>query len=157
MSVPEFALTDPKATETLASALARECRIGDCILLIGDLGAGKTTFARAFIRALCDVEEEIVSPTFTLAQTYPIRDGGAIWHFDLYRLKKPEEAEELGLDEALSTGISLIEWPQLIEANLPANALRIELAYAGGDCRTVTLRAGADWQGRLQPLMKATQ
>lgn len=152
MTVSELIVTSPGAgtTQALATVLAKECRTGDCILLRGDLGTGKTTFARAFIESLCDVQEEIVSPTFTLVQTYPARSNGAVWHFDLYRLKKPGDVTELGLEEALVSGITLIEWPQLIEARLPANALTIELAYGQGDARTITLRGdSADWQLRL--------
>src|SRR5690606_10732392 len=107
----ELSLPDPGATANLARLLAAAVRPGDLIALAGDLGAGKSTFARAFVHARQDMtgtpREEVPSPTFTLVQTYEI-PGGAVWHFDLYRLSQPEEAGELGLDEALTDGIVLI-------------------------------------------------
>ena len=118
------------ATAALAAALAPLCRTGDCLLLQGDLGAGKTAFARGFIRALVGQDIEVVSPTFTLVQTYGLPDGTQIWHGDLYRLEDPSDLEEIGLEEALQTSITLIEWPELARPLLPLDAL------------TVTLRAG---------------
>lgn len=115
-------------TAALAARLARVCAPGDCILLIGDLGAGKTSFARGFIRALSDVDE-VASPTFTLAQTYPTRAGWPVVHFDFYRLEKEEELDQIGLEEALETGVALIEWPQIAAARLPQKALSVEIGY----------------------------
>src|SRR5271157_2974950 len=103
-------MPDEAATKALAARLAAIACVGDVVALSGELGVGKTAFARAFIRARCGADEEVPSPTFTLSQVY---DGGgsAIWHFDLYRLAAAEEAWELGIEEAFSCGISLIEWP----------------------------------------------
>src|SRR4051812_13695997 len=98
-------------TAALGAALAAEARPGDVIALVGPLGAGKTTLARGFIQKRAGADEEVVSPTFTLVQTYEAPDA-VIWHFDLYRLNDPEEALELGFEEALAAGISLIEWPE---------------------------------------------
>jgi tRNA threonylcarbamoyladenosine biosynthesis protein TsaE len=147
-----FNSCDVQTTQALAAMLAKQCASGDCILLYGDLGAGKTTFARGFISTLCEVAEDIVSPTFTLVQTYSGQSGKSVWHFDLYRLKKAEEVEELGLDEALATGIALIEWPQLIEARVPANALKVQLAYGKGDERTISFQGNAAWEKRLKEI-----
>ncbi len=102
-------LPDPAATAALAARLASLVRRGDVIALGGDLGTGKTSFARAFINALPRAEdeppgeaaEEVPSPTFTLVQTYR-RKPADVWHFDLYRLQRPEEAYELGIEEAFA-------------------------------------------------------
>jgi len=129
-------------THAIAARLAGKVKSGDCILLRGDLGAGKTTFARGFIRALCDTQEEIVSPTFTLAQTYDMRTGGTVWHFDLYRLKSPEEVWEIGLEDALLTGISLIEWPEMAGSHLPADAMEVHISHGPVESQRVFLFKG---------------
>lgn len=110
LSIP---LNSEADTRKLASSLAKVARPGDNFLLYGEIGSGKSTFARAFIRYLCPGEHEIPSPTFTLVQTYSA-DLCDIWHFDFYRLLSQSDAIELGLDEALSDGITLIEWPNQI-------------------------------------------
>ena len=93
-------LPDEAATAGLAGRLAKRTRRGDVIGLEGDLGSGKTSFARAFIRALGSGAEEVPSPTFTLVETYAFPDRPPVWHFDLYRLTAPEQAYELGIEEA---------------------------------------------------------
>src|SRR6266700_1981101 len=110
-------LPDEAATAALAARIASLARPGDVIALKGELGAGKTSFARAFIRAR-NGREAVPSPTFTLVQTYEL-PGGAVWHFDLYRLHSPEEAWELGIEEAFHAGIALIEWPERLGSLLP--------------------------------------
>ncbi len=113
------------ATDALAGRLAGLAEAGDIIGLAGELGAGKTTFARAFIRARVG-EVEVPSPTFTLVQIY--ENGGApVWHFDLYRLKNSEEMYELGIEEAFDTAICLIEWPEKMAGNEPADWLEMRL------------------------------
>jgi tRNA threonylcarbamoyl adenosine modification protein YjeE len=118
-------LGDEKATAALAARLAALARPGDLIALSGDLGAGKTSFARAFIGARGG-GESVPSPTFTLVQTYDL-PGGAVWHFDLYRLRVAEEAWELGIEDAFESGISLIEWPEWLGALLPGRRLVVAL------------------------------
>ena len=141
-------LGDERATAALAAQLAALARPGDVIALSGDLGAGKTSFARAFIEARGGAES-VPSPTFTLVQTYDL-PGGAIWHFDLYRLRAAEEAWELGIEEAFETGISLIEWPERLGALLPARRLEIALDFgAGPGSRRAILDSGGDWAARL--------
>jgi tRNA threonylcarbamoyl adenosine modification protein YjeE len=130
-----FPLPDLAALDALAARVAEAARPREVFLLRGDLGAGKTTFARAFLRAL-GVVGEIPSPTFTLVQTYATTKG-PVAHFDLYRLKEPDEIDEIGFDDAAAEGIVLVEWPEKAEARLPRR--RIELFFEGGDDRRVTL------------------
>ena len=142
-------LPDLDATRRVAVALAALVRRGDVIALHGDLGAGKTAFARFLIQAL-GVKDEVPSPTFTLVQTYPVegRDFDSVWHFDLYRIGDPDEVVELGMDEAFDTGVTLIEWPERMGADLPEDRLSIRLSLVE-DRRTMTLSGGASWAGRL--------
>ena len=109
-------------------ALAALAKTGDVIALKGELGAGKTSFARAFIRALGGTGD-VPSPTFTLVQVYELATA-TIWHFDGYRLRHPEEAWELGIEDAFADGISLIEWPERFGAFVPARRLEIGLSLA---------------------------
>ena len=144
----------------LAEDIAFATRPGDVIALRGDLGAGKTTLARAIIHALgCDEREEIPSPTFTLVQTYATRRM-PVAHFDLYRLNAASEIEELGLDLALKRGIALIEWPERASSTLPASRLEILLEdESGGSAREesatrrVSLVGEGDWATRLPRLV----
>ncbi|TPJ74349.1 tRNA (adenosine(37)-N6)-threonylcarbamoyltransferase complex ATPase subunit type 1 TsaE [Mesorhizobium sp. B2-7-1] len=128
--VLERFLADEAATARLGEDLAMALRAGDAIALRGDLGAGKSTLARALIRALADdTGLEVPSPTFTLVQSYETRVP--VHHFDLYRLSSPDELDELGLDDALSQGAALIEWPERAAERLPENALWVDLAEHG--------------------------
>lgn len=145
-----FELPDEAATAALAARLAPLLRPGDLVCLQGDLGAGKTAFARALINGLPGPREEVPSPTFTLVQTYP-RDGLEIWHFDLYRLERPDEVWELGLEEALAAGASLVEWPERAGGLLPAERLVVRLAHAGAG-RRATLEPHGGWAARLEAL-----
>ena len=140
-------LADEAATARLAEDLAMKLAPGDVIALEGDLGAGKTTLARALIRAIADdAALEVPSPTFTLVQTYPGRV--AIAHFDLYRLGGPDELDEIGFDEALETSAALVEWPERATGRLPAEALAVQLSIAG-DGRRAQLTGGGTWPDRL--------
>jgi N-acetylmuramate 1-kinase len=123
-------LEDEQATLRLAEDIALALAVGDCLTLSGDLGAGKSTLARAVIRAIAvDDRLEVPSPTFTLVQTYDLRLP--VSHFDLYRLGSPDELDELGLDEALETGAALIEWPQRAGERIPADAVALGLTGSG--------------------------
>ncbi|HIJ63677.1 MAG TPA: tRNA (adenosine(37)-N6)-threonylcarbamoyltransferase complex ATPase subunit type 1 TsaE [Rhodospirillaceae bacterium] len=142
-------LPDEGATCALAARLARLARSGDVFALAGDLGSGKTTLARAFIRSLTDPAAEVPSPTFTFCQAYDF-DYGIIWHFDLYRMEKPEDAVELGIEQAFSEGISLIEWPERLGRWLPADCLTVALTDGQTpDARLARLSGGGGWSERL--------
>ncbi|MCT8158600.1 tRNA (adenosine(37)-N6)-threonylcarbamoyltransferase complex ATPase subunit type 1 TsaE [Pseudoruegeria sp. SHC-113] len=121
-------LADETASTELAQQLAPLLEAGDCLLLSGPVGAGKSHFARSLILALLPEPEDVPSPTFTLVQTY---DAPAfeIWHCDLYRLSGPEDAFELGLDEAFDTALCLVEWPDRLGAYTPRNALELSFAH----------------------------
>lgn len=119
-----------------ASALGGYMRGGECLLLSGTLGTGKTTFARGLIRALCGEQTEVVSPTFMLVQQYDGRSGGVdfpLWHFDLYRLQQPEELWELGLDEVLGHALVLVEWPEIAEDYWPDDHIALHIDHCGED------------------------
>lgn len=149
-------LHDAEATEALARRLAPLFRAGDTLLLTGDLGSGKTSFARAVIRALPGPlgedlsHEEVPSPTFTLVQIYE-RAVAPVWHFDLYRLSAAEEIYELGWEEADGEALVLVEWPERLGALAPPDALTLTFAYEGAG-RRVTLAGNSAWRQRLAAL-----
>jgi tRNA threonylcarbamoyladenosine biosynthesis protein TsaE len=136
------------ATEALAAAVAALARAGDAILLEGELGAGKTVFARAFLRAATgDPALEVPSPTFTLVQSYetPI---GLVHHFDLWRLEGPGGLAELGWEEA-QDGVLLLEWPDRLGGLRPVEALTVALHPTGADSRRAVLSGWPDRLGRI--------
>lgn len=151
----DLLLQDEAATRVLAASLARVARRRDVIALQGPLGAGKTAFARAFIAAIAAREgvappTEVPSPTFTLVQTYDL-GRVTVWHFDLYRLSHADEAIELGLEEALAEGVSLIEWPDRLGPLIPLDRLEVELDYVAtkAGARRARLAAHGAWRDRL--------
>jgi len=147
-------LDEPSLTR-LAQLVAFAIRPGDLITLHGDLGAGKTTFARALIRALTHpAQTEVPSPTFTLVQTYDT-PRIKIAHFDLYRLTDPSELDELGLDDLVATGAALVEWPQRAADRLTGIRLDVTLTEAadGTDTRDIALTGYGTWAPRLQRLI----
>lgn len=123
---------------------------GEAVCLSGNLGAGKTTLARGAIEAWTGAPEEAPSPTYTLVQTYQ-GPRGELWHVDLYRLKRAEEAWELGLEEAFGQAACLIEWPDRLEGLLPRDRLDVELT-ADGAGRTAILVAHGGWREKLATL-----
>lgn len=153
MSEATFALADAEATTALGARLAPLLQAGDAVLLYGPLGMGKSTLARGLIRALTRPDEDVPSPTFTLVQFYESQPP--IAHFDLYRLTRPEEAYEIGLDEALDEGCVLIEWPERLGEDSAwiagTNLLSITLAE-NGQGRVATVSGAGSWDERLQDL-----
>ena len=138
-----LSLPDPAATEALGARIAAGIGEGDLVALEGDLGAGKTTLARAILRAL-GVTGAVPSPTFTLVQHYETARL-PISHYDLYRIQQADEIDELGLDEALANGAALVEWPDRAGDRLPPNALRIALTSSGPSARSATIQGPKRW------------
>ena len=139
-------------TKKLAKTLAQNAHKGDCFCLIGDLGAGKTEFARAFIQALCG-KVKVTSPTFNIVQEYEIRQWRVeigenstlhsplpilLYHYDLYRLKHQSELQELGFDDSLVNGITIIEWPQIAQGYLPKKRVEIKIEILDEVTRKIT-------------------
>jgi tRNA threonylcarbamoyladenosine biosynthesis protein TsaE len=146
-------LSSPDATCALARAMAPLLHAGDVLLLSGGVGAGKTHFARCLIQALLPAPEDVPSPTYTLVQTYPGKTAD-IWHADLYRLNDPFELIELGLTEAFSDAICLIEWPDRLADMAPEDALWLEFEPGEtDDHRHLHLRwSAAHWSERVKGL-----
>jgi tRNA threonylcarbamoyladenosine biosynthesis protein TsaE len=148
--VVEHRIGSRSALTRAAEVVAAELRAGDLILLAGDLGAGKTTFTKDLAAAL-GISDEVTSPTFTLVHHYA---GGRlpVHHVDVYRLDRIGELSDIGIDDLLGDGaVTIIEWGDVIAAQLPPDLLEIRLADVPGDddARTMELRAvGARWRAR---------
>ena len=145
--------TDVDGTRAIAAEVAAVTVAGDLIVLLGDLGAGKTAFVKGLVAALGS-PDPVTSPTFTIAQRY---DGGrlTVHHLDAYRLAGPEEAADLALDELLDDdAVTVIEWGDRLQGILPVDRLEIAIAFgAGDDDRVLTIEAGGPgWASRLREL-----
>ena len=145
----EFPLPDLDATTKLGRAIAAGLSPGDAVALWGDLGAGKTTLARAILQAL-GVKEDVPSPTFTLVQSYDTKPP--VSHYDLYRLKNAAEMAELGLEDALDQGAVLVEWPERAPEALPPEALHVRLALRDMG-RLARVTGPGRWAGDLESLL----
>ncbi len=143
-----FICGDEQATVNLARTLAARAVAGDVFALYGTLGMGKSVFARAFIRELTG-SEEVPSPTFTLVQTYEAPEF-EIYHYDLYRLKSPDEIFELDIEEAMYQGVCLIEWPEKMGGYLPRKAIRVTITPQNNG-RLITVNAAENILQRLLP------
>lgn len=138
-------------TENLARSLAEISHVGDVWALFGTLGMGKSVLSRAFVKKLTDASE-VPSPTFTLVQTYSAPDF-EIYHYDLYRLKSPEEIWELNIEEAVYTGVCLIEWPEKMGAYLPKNIFKVSIvAQPSGERKIAITVNSKDKIERLQAM-----
>lgn len=143
-----------KSLGRLAKLISNYIEIGDVITLRGDIGIGKTTFARLFISSIAGYKEVVPSPTFNLALNYSY-DRFNIWHFDLYRLSNCEEIWDLGIEEAFLEGISLIEWPDIMQEYLPENILDIYFYYSDPlkeNCRKLVLKGYGNWFHRIEKI-----
>ncbi len=136
MNSLEFLLKSENDTIEFAIKIAAQLEKGSIIALSGDLGSGKTFLCRQIIKYLCGSTTKVISPTFNLLQIYQAQNF-EIYHFDLYRLKHPEEIYELGLEEALSNHVCLIEWPEIINNILPKDTISIKISIADNDSRFV--------------------
>ena len=151
-----YRTTSVAATRELASAVATLARPGDLVLLVGDLGAGKTAFTQGFAAAL-GIDEPITSPTFTLVRSY----AGKVRlnHLDVYRLESSSEADDLALGELLEDGVTLIEWGDTIASALPADYLELRFVFGEDDDeRTIQSRfVGPSWAARQGALRTALE
>jgi len=143
----------PDRTCAIARRLGSALRPGDTVLLTGDIGAGKTHFARCLIQSQLAIPEDVPSPTYTLVQTY---DGarGDIWHADLYRLGGPNDVFELGLTEAFESAICLVEWPDRLGSLATPGALSLAIHPGETDnARILTFSGDTDlWAARLEEI-----
>jgi tRNA threonylcarbamoyladenosine biosynthesis protein TsaE len=146
-------LADAEATARLGAVIAGLLEPGETVLLYGPLGMGKSTLARGLVRATTTPDEDVPSPTFTLVQFY--EGAPPVAHFDLYRLTRPEEASEIGLDEALDEGCAVIEWPERLGddpgAWLGPDRLSVTLAE-DSDARVATVSGVGRWEEKLKDL-----
>lgn len=141
--------------QDLATRIAALLKPQDCLTLQGDLGAGKTTFVQALVRALSQGVVGVQSPTFNLLQTYDVTlssgKPATIWHYDLYRIEEEEELEELGLGDALAQGITLIEWPEMVLDGLPRTTIRMVIDFGEGPTnRNISFYAEGETLARLK-------
>lgn len=149
MSATNIALASIADTQALAARLAPCLRSGDCLLLSGTLGVGKTSFAQALIPLLCGAAVEVTSPTFTLVQDYAAPGMGGVYHYDLYRVEHPDALVEIGLDAAES-GLRIIEWPERLgQGFAPASWVHLHFTLEHG-ARAVALHSGGALADRLR-------
>jgi tRNA threonylcarbamoyl adenosine modification protein YjeE len=150
-------LEDETATLGLGRRLAALVSPGDVITLSGVLGAGKTTLARGLIGGLAEraglLAEDVPSPSFPVVQVYELGDI-ALWHFDLYRIERETELDELGLEEALGSAVALIEWPERAAGRLPARRLDVRLEWSAEG--RLALLAGTLQSGHVATLQESS-
>lgn len=143
----EIVSTSSKQTQDLAEQLAKKIKAGAVIALVGDLGAGKTTFTRFIVKALGS-DSRVQSPTFVVARKYIVHTGTAsvqannihkIYHLDLYRLKFESEVRDLDLAQFFEdeTAITIIEWPEIVKESLPENSIKISFEYIDDSKRKI--------------------
>ena len=154
MSSTTIRIENEEDMRRFAGRIAKILKNGDILALQGDLGSGKTTFARALINALSPVEEEVPSPTFTLVQIYDAQQP-AIWHFDLYRIEKEGDILELGWEEARRQGAAVIEWPERLGTLLPKDRLEISIEFSrdSENSRDITLTPHGKWVARQKEVI----
>ena len=142
MFTKKIIIKSEKDTINLAKKIGPLLKKKDIVALNGDLGAGKTFFSRALIRNLSNNDnQEVPSPTFTLVQFYDLPEF-TLWHFDLYRIKHPEEVYDLGWEDACYDGVVLVEWPQKLEHLTPKDRLEIEISFEENSSNRIALIKG---------------
>ena len=150
-----FETLDETRMIALGQEISRLLLAGDILALTGDLGAGKTTLARAIIQALSLSPVEVTSPTFTLMQEYSVVTGAGkpaeILHCDLYRLESAQDVYSIGLFDMFDDQITLIEWPGLIQSFLPEHTLHIECVISSDkNTRRLAIHGVGEWKKRLE-------
>jgi tRNA threonylcarbamoyladenosine biosynthesis protein TsaE len=135
----KFIIKNQNEMKNLAAEIADQSRKGHIIGLKGTLGAGKSFFASAFINSLSEKKTEVLSPTFNLVYSYQTKKG-EVFHFDLYRIKTPAELYNIGLEDALINGISLIEWPEIAKDFCRKNYTEIEIEMISEEERMVIIK-----------------
>jgi tRNA threonylcarbamoyladenosine biosynthesis protein TsaE len=148
-------IADEAEMTGLATAIGSVLRLGDTLFLPGEVGAGKSYFARALIQSGQSQPTEVPSPTYTLVQTYEL-EKGTVWHADLYRLSGSDEALELGLLDAMDDAICLIEWPDRLEAGTKPEAVTLSFEYGIGETQRRVSFNGLDG-GLLAKIIKAVE
>lgn len=137
----QYQSNSPQETQEIARKIAKTLKKGDCVTLNGDLGAGKTCFSKGLVSEWANIEvESVLSPTFALCQEYQSAENAELmlYHYDLYRLEDEMELEELGLEEHLAQGVTLIEWPEIAEEWLPKRRIEVHIASQGeGEARVI--------------------
>lgn len=142
----QIPLASLEETNALAKRMSPFLSKGDTLLLQGPIGAGKSFFCRSIILNILEIPEDIPSPTFTLVQTYDAPEF-QIWHCDLYRLTHPDEAWELGLEEAFDSSLCLIEWPDRLAGQEPRDSLRLSFTPQENETRLLTIESNSPrWQ-----------
>ena len=148
--IGQLRIKNETETKVFAEEVAAFADVGDVICLFGGLGAGKTNFSRSFIRSLTKPSQDVPSPTYTLVQSYEIQKHSnliEVWHFDLYRISEEVEIIELGIEDACSDGIVLIEWPENALRLLPERRLEIHFEFSQHhEERILTLRGSKQWR-----------
>jgi tRNA threonylcarbamoyladenosine biosynthesis protein TsaE len=147
-----IALDDPERTAHLGAAIAERLEAGDVVTLDGPLGAGKTTLARGLLAAL-GLEEDAPSPSFPIVIAYDEGLRVPVWHVDLYRIEDRQEAEELGLEDALVDTALVIEWAERLGPDRWPDALALSIEDAAGGGRRLTWEAGPSWERRWPPAL----
>lgn len=138
MKIKSLKNIDINALGAVAKELASQLVEGDVITLSGDLGSGKTTFTTLLMKYLSTKNIEVTSPTFNIVNVYNA-DKCEVWHFDLYRLESPQELQSIGIDEALTRAISIVEWPAIANEYLPAKRIDINISFASDETRDLEI------------------
>lgn len=154
MNSKEIILDSIEDTKKLATIIAKYLSPGDVITFTGNLGSGKTSFIKYMINSLASTQIDVTSPSFNLLHVYELNNL-ELWHFDLYRLNNIDEIYELGIEDAFIKGVSLIEWPEIINTILPKDRLDIKLSFSTGEeTRKIYFTGFSRWSEILEDIYK---